>query len=158
MFLWSYHLFTLIRNSNYCQRCFLLNMVRSPASESVNIYLILWGQAQMQVKESEFWGRGCKLIKYLKITVEEVWALEKRLEFRERRLCGRRLWGWFFFHWSLLSWSCVVCGCGCVHTHAHTCLLLHCEHYCAFVLFPSIFWHLKQLFWIIWNQESEYNT
>lgn len=69
----------------------MLNMVRSSASESVNMYLILWGQAQMQVKESEFWGRGCKLIKYLKITVEEVRALEKRLEFRETGLCSKRL-------------------------------------------------------------------
>lgn len=69
----------------------MLNMVRSSASESVNMYLILWGQAQMQVKESEFWGCGCKLIKYLKITVEEVWALEKRLEFRETGLYSKRL-------------------------------------------------------------------
>ena len=66
-------------------------MVRSPASESVNMYLILWGQAQMQVMESEFWGPGCKLIKYLKITVEEIWALEERLEFRERGLYVKRL-------------------------------------------------------------------
>lgn len=66
-------------------------MVRFSAFEGVNVYLILWGQAQMQVMESEFWGRGCKLIKYLKIIAEEVWALEKRLKFRERGLYSMRV-------------------------------------------------------------------
>lgn len=89
-------------------------MVRSPASESVNMYLILWGQAQMQVKESEFWGRGCKLIKYLKITVEEVWALEERMEFRERELYSNRLCSWFFLPLETLGFAW-VCMCFCMH-------------------------------------------
>lgn len=66
-------------------------MVRASASEGVNMYLILWGQAQMQGKESEFWGRGCQLINYLKVRAEEVWALEKGLEFRERGLYSKRV-------------------------------------------------------------------
>lgn len=76
----------------------------------------------MQVKESEFWGRGCKLIKYLKITVEEVWALEERMEFRERELYSNRLCSWFSFHWSLLV------------LHGYVCVFVCTENYCAFLL------------------------
>lgn len=101
-------------------------MVRASASEGVNMYLILWGQAQMQGKESELWGRGCQLINYLKITAEEVWALEKRLEFRERIVQQESEVGLSSTEGSSL---CL----------AHTCLLLHGQRYYAFVLFSSVF-------------------
>lgn len=71
-------------------------------------------------------------INYLKITMEEIWALEKRLELMEERIVQQETVKLVYVPPKppllVLQGVCAL-----------SCLLLHWEHYCAFVLFSSIF-------------------